>query len=374
MDRQITAAVGELEHVDRGGERDGRPGVTPVHVLSYTLAVLVHGFSVVLLAGGVWLLVQGWPNPFLIFFGVLLVGLFLVLRPRFPQLDQSLPQLTRGETPRLYSLVDSVAAAIGTRSVDTIVIDADVNASVVSYGLRGRALTIGLGLWSVLTPQQQVALLGHELGHFANGDTRHGHVVGSALHTLRVWVVVPRPERWDGRLTQLLAVALMRIPYYAALGALKLLEKVSLRGGPHREYLADELAARIASTEAARQLMETLLFTDRIEVELRRLSNEARAFAGRPDAPRMDETLWPRLADHLASAPAHDRERRRAESELAGHRQDDTHPPTHLRIERLSLRDPCEPRVVLDEENAAAIREELRPAAKRLARRVAQAG
>ena len=83
-----------------------------------------------------------------------------------------------------------MAAEIGARGVDTIVVEPDVNAAVTTYGPRRRVLHLGLGLWAVLTPRQKVALLGHELGHFANGDIRHGVVVGSALHTLRLWVVV----------------------------------------------------------------------------------------------------------------------------------------------------------------------------------------
>lgn len=361
-----------FEELVREGAQGGGEGLTPSYVLPYAMALVVHGVSFVLLGVGVGLTIAGWGNPVVVIVGVVMVLLFLVLRPRFPRLDEVAPQLGRSDAPRLFALVDSVAAEIGTRGVDAIVVEPDVNAAVTTYGPRRRVLHLGLGLWAVLTPQQKVALLGHELGHFANGDIRHGVVVGSALHTLRLWVVVLTPERWDGRLTQLIAAGLMRIPYYLARGALTVMERVSLRGVPRREYLADDLAAEVASTEAARELMETLLHADQVDRELRRLANEATAFAGRDGAPRMDETLWPRLAAHLASIPPRERERLRRVSAWEGHRQDATHPPTHLRAELLQRRAPSTAKVVLDEGTEQAVERELRPAAKRLARVVAR--
>ncbi|MFF3468353.1 M48 family metalloprotease [Streptomyces sp. NPDC002619] len=361
-----------FEELAREGTQGLRARLTPSYVLACALALLVHALSFALLGVGVWLLVRSWGNPFAMVFGVLMVLLFLVLRPRFPKLDESVPRLGRVDAPRLFKFVDSVAAGTGTRSVDAIVVEPYVNAGVTTYGLRRRVLHLGLGLWAVLTPQQKVALLGHELGHFANGDTRYTSVVASALYTLRVWVLVLAPESWKGRLTHLLVAGLLRIPYYAARSTLTLLEKITLRGFPRREYLADDLAAEVASTEAARDLMETLLHVERIDGELRRLTDEATADAGRPGTPRLDETLWPRLADHLASVPARERERQRRVSALRWHQQDATHPPTHLRIELLDRRGPSTAKVVLDERTERAMERELRSSAKRLARAIAQ--
>lgn len=53
-----------------------------------------------------------------------------------------------------------------------VAVNGETNASVSTYGLRRRRLlTIGLGLWEILGTGQRIALLGHELGHYANGDT-----------------------------------------------------------------------------------------------------------------------------------------------------------------------------------------------------------
>lgn len=338
-----------FEELAREGTRGRGARLTPTHVLSYAMALLVHGLSFALLGTGVWLLTRGLGG---LAAGLPLVLLFLVLRPRFQRLDPAVAPLTREEAPRLFRLVDSVAREVGTRGVDAIVVDPYVNAAVTTYGLRQRVLHLGLGLWSVLTPQEKVALLGHELGHFTNGDTRHGGVVGSALHTLRLWTLVLAPERrWLRRV--------LYVPHAVAQSALTLLEKVTLRGYPRREYLADDLAAEVASTEGARRLMETLLQAERIDGELRRPVREE------------PEALWRRLADHVTSVPPRERERLRRISALEWHQQDDSHPPTHLRIELLDRRGPSEARIVLDPRTERAVERELRPVAAGLARSVA---
>lgn len=340
-------AVGVFEELAREGTRGRRARLTPAYGLSYVLALLVHGLSFTVLGAGVWLLVRG--GMLGVAAGVPLVLLFLVLRPRFLRLNPALARLDREAAPRLYRLVDSVAREVGTRSVDVIVVDPWVNASVTTYGLRRRVLHLGLGLWSVLSPQEKVALLGHELGHYANGDTRHGSVVGGALHTLRLWegVLVPR-RRWSR--------ILLGAPHRVAQSALTLLEKVSLRGFPRREYLADDLAAEVASTEAAVRLMETLFQVRRIDDTLRELAGQG------------DRTLWRQLAERTASVPPRERERLRRISALEWHQQDATHPPTHLRAELLHRRGPSAPRVVLDRRTDRAIDRELLDHASGLAR------
>jgi heat shock protein HtpX len=73
---------------------------------------------------------------------------------------------TREEAPTLFAVVDRVASAVGTRAPRVIAVGSNYNAAVSAYGLRRRrVLYLGLAMWGVLTPQQLVALLGHELGH-----------------------------------------------------------------------------------------------------------------------------------------------------------------------------------------------------------------
>jgi len=153
-------------------------------VLAFAVALVVHALTLSLTVGGVWFLVRerdGWgmvPGAFLLALG-------WSLRPRFGRLPKNTPVLRRTDAPELFALVDEVARVAGTRGVDAIAVDDEINASVRSYGVRGRRLlTLGLPLWEVLTPQQRIALLGHEMGHYVNGDTRHGVIVGTAYRSL----------------------------------------------------------------------------------------------------------------------------------------------------------------------------------------------
>lgn len=349
-----------FEELARDGTQGRRVRLTPAHLASYALGLLVHASSLALLAAGAALIVLGWPQPFALAAGGVLVLLFPFLRPRVPRLGSGPTRLRRADAPRLFRLIDSVAAELGTRSVDVVVVDPWFNAAVGSYGIRRRVLHLGLGLWYVLTPQQRVALLGHELGHFAGGDTRHGLTVGTALNTLRVWEYLLRPERGRYRAVR----ALLTVPHHTAQSVLRLLDRLSVHGFPRREYLADDVAARIASTEAALGLIETLLHAERVEEELRRLAADG-------EAPR-DERLWALLAEHVAAVPARERERLRRISELTWHHVDDTHPPTHLRMALLDRRGPGEPAVVCDDRTVRAVERELRPVARRLARAVAE--
>lgn len=111
-----------------------------------TLGLAVAG-AVVLVSGiGTF---SGWA------LGVLLLGIAFVLRPRFGSLPATgeEPVLYRADAPHLFGLIDEVAAVVGTRGVDAVVIQADANASVSTYGIRQRrVLRLGLGLWEVLTP------------------------------------------------------------------------------------------------------------------------------------------------------------------------------------------------------------------------------
>ncbi|WP_328822533.1 M48 family metalloprotease [Micromonospora rubida] len=70
--------------------------------------------------------------------------------------------------------------------------DGALNAYATAVGpRRRRVLCLGLPLWGSLPAQERVALLGHELGHFVNGDPRRSlltpafTMLGAAADLLR---------------------------------------------------------------------------------------------------------------------------------------------------------------------------------------------
>jgi Zn-dependent protease with chaperone function len=349
-------------------------------VLAVAVALVVHGVTVALTAGGIWFLVRGWGGMGMIP-GAFLLVLGWSLRPPLHRLPEDKPVLRRADAPELFALTDEVARVAGTRGGDAIAVDAEINASVRCYGVRGRRLlTLGLPLWEVLTPQQRIALLGHEMGHYVNGDTRHGLVVGTAYRSLITWHYYFEPVDRDplddtGALTLILNL-LYVVPRLLVRGVLTVLDGLTLRASQRAEYLADRVAARTGSTRAALELMDHLLIADSAAVTLRREVNRAALNGprGRQQAADRTDGLWELLAADLASVPEHERERLRRAGALRGHSVDATHPPTHLRHACLLIGEAAPPAVVADDDRERRITEELSAARTKVARQILRDG
>ncbi|MGY4740481.1 M48 family metallopeptidase [Streptomyces sp. ATMOS53] len=345
-------------------------------LLAAVIALAVHGVTVALAAGGIWCIVRGWGGL------LMLPGLFLLLltwplRPRLPRLPDNVPVLYRVDAPALFALVDEVAEAAGTRGVDAVVADDTVNASVQTYGLRGRRmLVLGLPCWEILTPQEQVALLGHELGHYCNGDVRHHLVLGNAYASLTTWWYYFAPVEHPDTAMEVILDLLLTVPRSLVTGVLLLLDRLTLRAARRSEYLADRTAARIGSTEAAVGLLDRALVVDSAEGVLLREANRA-ALTGphgsRSAADRADE-LWEQLTAHMASIPESEYECQRRVGALRGHSVDATHPPTHLRRASLLAGDPMPGAVVTDTGRHRRIATELAAARRLIGARIIRDG
>lgn len=181
------------------------PGLAGMVTATAALLLVV---GVLALAGlGCWLLfAYPFPNVAVVF-GVALVGLAVVLRPRFGRLDADLEVLDPRRAPELHALVAEVAAAVGAPVPQVIGVDGSFNAYSTSVGLRRqRVLCLGLPLWGALDGAQRVALIGHELAHFINGDVRRLLVTQPALTMLGDAADLFRPSS-TGRAGGLLEMA-----------------------------------------------------------------------------------------------------------------------------------------------------------------------
>ncbi|MGW4087752.1 M48 family metallopeptidase [Streptomyces sp. NPDC004822] len=330
--RELARRHGEQLLAEMLSGSDARPRRDASAVAATVLAAAVHGITVALAVGGAWCLVAGWGGAGIVA-GLVLLALAWLLAPRPGRLPEDRPVLLQADAPELFALVDDVARAVGTPSVHAIVVNGSINAAVTTYGIRGRRLLVlGMPLWEILTPEERIALLGHELAHYANGDLRNGLVVGSAVRSLTVWHDIIRPLPQPTGL-ELIVNALYVLPRLLIGGLLVLLLRLTSRAGIRAEYLADRLAARTASTPAAVGLMDRLLVAESLGVWLRTEANRA-ALRGprstRNAADRADE-LWERLTAYVASIPEHEYERQRRAGARRGHQVDATHPPTHLR-------------------------------------------
>ncbi|MCX4691357.1 M48 family metallopeptidase [Streptomyces sp. NBC_01408] len=103
-------------------------------------------------------------------------GMFMLRTPK-GEPPAGVP-VTEAQEPALWQAVREVAQQVGTRAPDEIVLIGEVNAAVSEdaelLGLRSgtRRLYIGLPLMTGLDEMQLRAVLAHEMGHYANLDTR----------------------------------------------------------------------------------------------------------------------------------------------------------------------------------------------------------
>ncbi|MCY2966156.1 MAG: M48 family metallopeptidase, partial [Planctomycetota bacterium] len=94
--------------------------------------------------------------------------------------SEKLRELTRGEVPALFDLLDSLRNQLGAKPFDHVRIDPDLNASVQViprlgvFGWNRSYLTLGLPLMRVVSPEQFSAVLAHEFGHSLSGHDRFG--------------------------------------------------------------------------------------------------------------------------------------------------------------------------------------------------------
>jgi Zn-dependent protease with chaperone function len=393
--RKLNRAAEErlYQHVTQHGT--ARPSLDAARIAAYTLSAVVHLVTVALICGGVAMVLV--PHILVRLLGVFLLLLAWTMRPRLGPSRKTLRRrrvLAPDAAPALHALCARIAAELGTAPPHEIVVHSGYNASYSRIGLRRRVvLTLGLSLWETVTPAEQLAILGHELGHGANGDSRRGLWISVALDSLEEWYHMFRPgvamqrrhemTRRTGRgvrsstgglawLGEMFAVAVMAVLAETTLLLYRLLSRLTTLSGRRAEYRADELAARIAGPEATAGLMQALPLGSSATFvrQQRALSNRA--------APRnqrgqlLDRTrqtdFWTDLREYVGSIPESERARRILVSQLDDSAVDAPHPPTHQRLSHVRQLPPAEPLIVLSADEWAAIDAELAPARAAIAR------
>ena len=167
-------------------EDDLRPRwtISVISAFAISLCVLISGSLLGLL--GLYLLICYWPSVWAIVAGGLLIATAIILRPSLPRRPKRL--LSKSEAPQLFQLIDRVAQSLGIPTVNDVELTHDFNAWVTQTGIGRRpCLGIGLPLWFALSKQEQVALIGHELGHLCNHDPVRSLITGNAINNLSIW-------------------------------------------------------------------------------------------------------------------------------------------------------------------------------------------
>ncbi|MFB7183461.1 M48 family metallopeptidase [Streptomyces sp. NPDC056257] len=174
---------------------------------------LLGVFLLAALAGADYALVTGLHGPIvfkLVIVSVVLAvpivrGMFMLRTPKGE--PPAGITVSEAQEPLLWQTVRDVAQQVGTRAPDEIVLIDEVNAAVgEDAGLLGlrpgtRRLYLGLPLMTGLDEMQLRAVLAHEMGHYANFDTRLTPLIARGRAQL-IRTIGHFHERADGKVAK----------------------------------------------------------------------------------------------------------------------------------------------------------------------------
>ncbi len=152
--------------------------------------------------------------------------------------------LTEQQEPRLWARVKALAQKVGTVPPDHIVGGIDTNFFVTQVPmtlngkeLSGRILFVSLPLLRIFDEAEAEAVLAHELAHFRGGDTKWTSLLGPKLQQFDLYCAIMQIKG--------VFVAAYILRFYRLI-----FEFALKRGSRQREFIADSVAAKIASGRA----------------------------------------------------------------------------------------------------------------------------
>jgi heat shock protein HtpX len=238
-----------------------------VHYWMVAVSALVVLVVLALVASGVALIVTDpwfWP----IAGGLVLIAVGVALRPRLGRLKPLLKHgylVERKNAPILHRMVDRLAADLDAPRPDLIIVDFSWNAGVNRVGwAQTRVLTLGIGLLLALTPQQLVALVGHELGHLKYGDITRSLLLqpaGTFFGRLARFFKPPRGVilKVGSAGLPVLVWKLVSGPFYLLLSSMHLTLNAAIAAQDRSiELRADLMAARAGGITATLEMLDVL--------------------------------------------------------------------------------------------------------------------
>ncbi|MET7418610.1 M48 family metallopeptidase [Dactylosporangium sp. NPDC005555] len=337
------------------GRTVGRRGNPLARVAMLLLATPLLLLMPLVLAAGVYLAGSASPIGMVLGPAIIICTLVLVWPRRREEPLWQPWVVDEVSAPALFGLLRRVADAAGTPMPHEVHLDHDVNAAVTVRGIRRRrVLCVGLPLWAALDPQERVGLLAHEFGHFVNHDARRGLVVRGGLRVLHGMLGVLAGAVRGGSLW-VLPVVFLGAPVLWLLSVTLLI--LSGRDSQRAEYLADQIATRVAGTAAVAGLFDGLLISDGLPA----------AVAAGHRSPA-DPLTWRTAAAHLrTSTPLETLALLSLRTEASLLR---SHPPTGLRRRMVRSRPAQAAQIEPDEQEWAAVGRDLAPWFAKLAKRL----
>ena len=232
---------------------------------------------------------------------------------------------SRAEAPGLWAWVDGIAGRLDAPAPDHIVVglhdsfyvtSADVRLHPAERVLQGRTLYLPLPYVSALSQDETAAIIGHELGHFAHGDTEHGNALAMVHRKMhqKIETLIEHYAEYSSWLSE--------PPIWTSIHVVESFEQAYLHWSRIQEFAADKAGARATSAESsARALMRVTALANAIE-----------AFQAGTGAAHSNHVQA--LLDHLAR---HDLALGAAVLEQAIAHPIDSHPPTRSRLDALGV-------------------------------------
>jgi heat shock protein HtpX len=175
-------------------------------------------------------------------------GISLALGSRMVLSMAEAKPIEKQDAPQLFNVVEEIAIAAGIPMPRVMVMEVDaLNAFATGTTMHNAAIVVTRGLLSTLNRDELQGVIGHEMGHIANLDTRYMTVVGVTVGLISlVASMIMRSLRWgsySGRRSDskgsggsgILIIVLIIVAVLAPLAA----KAVQMAVSRQREYLAD---------------------------------------------------------------------------------------------------------------------------------------
>lgn len=302
-----------------------KPGVW--QIVAYVVSAIILLLPVFFFCLGLWTIYVNWFNIPALIIGALLAIFGYVLFPRYNRnLEKT---FTRKDLPELYRVLDAISDKIGTSPPDGVHLFDDINAYAASFGRVRKERVIGLGipLWRMMTPQERIAILAHEMAHFVNGDPARGNITGAALQTVEEWDYFLAPNVLDGDYhrdwTEAIAELIQLVLRLPILFLGYILLFVTFNRSQRAEYLADGLAAQVSGVLPMQTALKKFDLTPLIEKEIQKLY---------PFRDQQDGRIFDVMATAVNDAHPDDVKNLEAKAAEKKQRIDDSHPPTLYRV------------------------------------------
>jgi heat shock protein HtpX len=159
--------------------------------------------------------------------------------------------IEKADAPQLYNVVEEMSIAAGVPMPKVMVMEVDaLNAFATGTSTTNSAIVVTRGLLQTLNREELQGVVGHEMGHIANLDTRYMTVVGVTVGLIAlVASMILRAMAWgsfrgssssnrrggSGGGAAILIIVLLVVAILAPLAA----KAVQMAVSRQREYLAD---------------------------------------------------------------------------------------------------------------------------------------